>query len=334
MRTPVDSPRIVFAASALVMVGACLSYAGSALHVPRPLADAAIRDVYLPIERAFAPMLAQIPFPLALVPMALFLVASVAIAATRNLHARIRMGHALSFALVAAGVALCATCGTLERSRTDVRSLIGYSADRVTPARREAFERYAIVRAGDVAAAAAGSHHEFVNGAGSEYHVLRAMNAPLGTIVPLKRFHTGLTPASEKAVTVPALESYELVEPPRYAREFITLHENAHLAGFERESDANVIAFFSATTSSDARAAYQAWILLASTLAAESTDVAIRNENMLVRNDIFAGRLLLLGFDAGVGRLDYNAFADVIVGGDPAIVCRIDANLCAIAHQD
>lgn len=333
MRASIDSPRVVFAASAIVMAGACFSYAGAGLRVPRAFADTAIRELYLPVERAFAPMLAQIPVPIAIVPMALFLVASVAIATTRNLHARVRMGHALSFALVATGVAFCATWSTLERSRTDVRTLIGYNAARVTPERREAFERYAIARADDVAAAAASSSREFVDGAGSEYRVLRAMRAPAGTVVPLKRFHTGLTPVSEKAVTVPALESYELVEPPRYAREFITLHENAHLAGFERESDANVIAFFSATSSTDARAAYQAWILLASTLASESSDVAIRNESVLVRDDIFAGRLLL-GFDAGIGRLDYNAFADVIVGGNPAIVCRIDATLCTIARQD
>jgi hypothetical protein len=311
-------------------------YAGSCVCIVRRVrtAHSASRSgrrhhLTLSSERALVPTLADIPVPIAIVPALLFLFASFVIAGTRRLHGRLQFGHALSFALVALGVAFCATWGTLERSRTDVRTLLSYSAARVTDARRVAYVRLAIARASALQSAVSTATNEFEDGATSERETLRLIGAPSDiALVRLKKFHAPFSGLSKLAITIPAFESYELVEPPRYAREFITLHENAHLAGFERESDANVIAFLSATRSVDTRAAYQAWILLASTLSTETRDLSIHDSTTMIRNDIFAGRLLL-GFDSGSSaRLDYNAFADVILGADPDRLCRVDSAMC------
>jgi hypothetical protein len=129
-------------------------YAGSCVCIVRRVrtAHSASRSgrrhhLTLSSERALVPTLADIPVPIAIVPALLFLFASFVIAGTRRLHGRLQFGHALSFALVALGVAFCATWGTLERSRTDVRTLLSYSAARVTDARRVAYVRLAIARA-------------------------------------------------------------------------------------------------------------------------------------------------------------------------------------------
>jgi hypothetical protein len=182
---------------------ACASYAGSGLHIPRPVADAGIISLYLPIERALVPTLADIPVPIAIVPALLFLFASFVIAGTRRLHGRLQFGHALSFALVSLGVAFCATWGTLERSRTDVRTLLSYSAARVTDARRVAYVRLAIARASALQSAVSTATNEFEDGATSERETLRLIGAPSDiALVRLKKFHapfSGLSKLGWKA---------------------------------------------------------------------------------------------------------------------------------------